>query len=550
MSLSSKSSRASSLSNIFRLGENQRPNPIEAEAIELATDTSVPLNGNVSNMSRRNSRSSSSSDDDDGSDDYMPSRHMTITQNHPMGRILLGFLNEHMKTAKKSNSKAIDINIENLCSDFCEFLKLMSSTNARSTATMMAGIELKLLNKELNSHTINMSIEPPTFNSAPAIRSVHDKAEAMKIFPTRHKFNGSTQDNHMDVVEYLGALNDAQEQCNLNEKEFKGMLMATTTGKPHALLRGWIANNEDIPTIYHNLLLHFDKRISPEDARRQLNVYKAPKSAKLATIEAHLMDLADRAATMLPAGPSRVAFYNMELVNALIRCLPPQSSSIVQMKYNELSARLGRAATAAELSRAIHSARYAIDKDIREHGSGSYLPYQQIRMDKKRDNFIRGTTKYKTAYAITGAETTQKPYYAPQYTPRDTMSRPYNSGMKNTPDRRRPSTPAPFRPNNFQRSQSNPNNRFKSGNPPSRNPRKFQKPSNSRFPPRYCSLCGRKDHTAAQGCPHMVNDNGAPVKIMPTLGTCQSCPSKVSPRLNHPSPLCPYRKGGPLEKSL
>jgi hypothetical protein len=37
---------------------------------------------------------------------------------------------------------------------------------------------------------------------------------------------------------------------------------------------------------------------------------------------------------------------------------------------------------------------------------------------------------------------------------------------------------------------------------------------------------------------------------MPTLGTCQSCPSKIMPRLNHPSQLCPYRIGGPLEKSL
>jgi hypothetical protein len=131
------------------------------------------------------------------------------------------------------------------------------------------------------------------------------------------------------------------------------------------------------------LLLHFDKHISPECARRQLNVYIAPKSTKLASIEAYLMDLAVRAAVMFPAGPSRVAFYNMELVNAFIRCLPLQSSSIVQMKYNELSARLGRAATAAELSRAVFSAS---------------PPYQHIRINKKRDNFIRGTTKYKTAY--------------------------------------------------------------------------------------------------------------------------------------------------------
>ncbi len=81
-----------------------------------------------------------------------------------------------------------------------------------------------------------MSIEPSTFSSVPAIRSVHNNAETMKIFPTWQKLNSSTQDNHMDVIEYLGVLNDAQEQCNVNKKEFKGMLMATSTWKLHALL--------------------------------------------------------------------------------------------------------------------------------------------------------------------------------------------------------------------------------------------------------------------------------------------------------------------------
>jgi hypothetical protein len=37
---------------------------------------------------------------------------------------------------------------------------------------------------------------------------------------------------------------------------------------------------------------------------------------------------------------------------------------------------------------------------------------------------------------------------------------------------------------------------------------------------------------------------------MPTLGTCTACPTSVNPRLNHPTLLCPYRKGGPFSKSL
>jgi hypothetical protein len=133
-------------------------------------------------------------------------------------------------------------------------------------------------------------------------------------------------------------------------------------------MRGWIANNEDVPTIYHDLVIHYDKRLPPEEAKLELSTYKAPKTSNLAKVEAHLMSLANRAAAMLPAGPSRTAYYNMEVIHAIIRSLPPTSSSLVQMKYNELSAKQGRAATVAELSRHLHSVRYAIDNDIKTNG--------------------------------------------------------------------------------------------------------------------------------------------------------------------------------------
>ena len=62
----------------------------------------------------------------------------------------------------------------------------------------------------------------------------------------------------------------------------------------------------------------------------------------------------------------------------------------------------------------------------------------------------------------------------------------------------------------------------------------------------YCSLCGRKDHRAVDGCKNMVTDGGRIVHIMPTKDTCTACPAQVQPRLSHPAHLCPYRVGGPL----
>jgi hypothetical protein len=106
---------------------------------------------------------------------------------------------------------------------------------------------------------------------------VQQKSDCLRQFPTRPKFGGTGKDGTMDIIEFLNAVNAAQEDCKLSEKEFKSMLLACSTGRPHSLLMEWIANGDDVPTIYHNLLLHFDKRISPETARLQLYSYKAPK---------------------------------------------------------------------------------------------------------------------------------------------------------------------------------------------------------------------------------------------------------------------------------
>ena len=73
----------------------------------------------------------------------------------------------------------------------------------------------------------------------------------------------------------------------------------------------------------------------------------------------------------------------------------------------------------------------------------------------------------------------------------------------------------------------------------------FTPQGNSRH---YCSLCGKRDHTAISGCPNMKSDSGAPVSILPCKDTCNACPPYVKPRLSHPEYLCPYRKGGPWGK--
>jgi hypothetical protein len=59
-------------------------------------------------------------------------------------------------------------------------------------------------------------------------------------------------------------------------------------------------------------------------------------------------------------------------------------------------------------------------------------------------------------------------------------------------------------------------------------------------------LCGKTNHTAAQGCRNMKDNAGQIVEIQPAQSTCNVCPATVIPRLNHPPYLCPFRPTGPF----
>jgi len=537
----SRSSRSSSAHSINSVGEDIPP-PINVIVTENP-DT-------IQNIM----------DDDDiqyDTNDIMtnPSVQLSVTQSHPLGRILLSLLKDSTNLAEKAKLKKMESEINDLCTNFYDSVRLEKAKLQKQRKQVVAEVEASILEKELNSHMLNLDMDPPTnFSLVPTLMSAHQRADAMKLFPCRGtKFLGISNTG-MDVTEFLSMVTLAQEQCSLSEKEFKEMLLLSTTGKAHALVSEWVNNGDSVATIYHNLLIHFDKRSTPEECKQQLLAYKAPKTSNLARVEAHIMFLANRAAKLLPHGETRNHYRNLEMVQALIRCLPPQSSSLVQTKFNELSARLGRVATAIELSRALTLSRHVIDSDIRTHG------HDTMRGRKLVSNNNNNKIKRYTTYAIAQRNFPQQQLSArsqnmtPQnsHTQRNRFMGPRNVNF-NKPQQGQVHTGrnsgTGFRSNNNKSGNANirSTNRPRPGRD---NDRQFRQPypsGNSGL--RYCSLCGQKNHTASDDCPNMVNDSGSVIKIHPTLGTCSVCPAKIQPRLNHPPAVCPYRKGGPFSKS-
>jgi hypothetical protein len=114
------------------------------------------------------------------------------------------------------------------------------------------------------------------------------------------------------------------------------MMKKTTTGRAHAILTDYLTTGESVKSIYHLFMLNFDKRITPLEAKMQLNSFKATKSQNLAKVTTQISQLAVRANSILPEGDSRNHSYNLDCAQALMRALPTASCHLVSNNYHQL----------------------------------------------------------------------------------------------------------------------------------------------------------------------------------------------------------------------
>lgn len=489
-----------------------------------------------------------------GDTEENPSIQYDYTRRHPLGQILIAMLTENTKLAEKCNLKDMTISMDDMCRNFYNFQLQDKQKMKNNIMQTTAHLENSLIERELNSHIINQSIAPPQyFSSVPTLLTPKQRADCLKLIPIgSSKFNGS--DKGMSILEFLHHLNTVQKNCNLSLPEFYEIILASTTGQAYLLVHSWIEGGESPETIYHNLLLHYDKRIHPEEARIKLMSYKAPRNVDLAKVEAHIQSLASRASSTMPAGPERIANYNMEVIQGLIRCLPTTSSRLVQSLLSEKSTRHGRGLTATELSRYLNTYRASIDTDIKEHGVD---PREGV---VKRQMYRAGNIGAKRN-AVYGVRVTNGDSPLPRQS--RTLQRPispiFNQINQVSTDRfRRPGGNRTFGTNPNQSMKKAWDDKYgirnsriqnKSGMQDGRrmgySMRRPFTPSKNSNNSNYCSLCGSKSHLAIDGCPNMKSDSGQVVSILPSKDTCNSCPAFVNPRLSHPSYLCPYRKTGP-----
>jgi hypothetical protein len=93
----------------------------------------------------------------------------------------------------------------------------------------------------------------------------------------------------------------------LSEEEFIDRILTSCTGLAHDLVLEWKSNGDSASIIYHSLMVNFDDRMSPEEARLKLNNFVVRRNSNLAKAESEIQLLVGRAASLIPPGDARNA---------------------------------------------------------------------------------------------------------------------------------------------------------------------------------------------------------------------------------------------------
>ncbi len=475
--------------------------------------------------------------------------HVNYTRANPLGKILLQIVDDNLRLQDKVGIKHSSLSGVKLCSSFYlqmeqEKLKVRLAMQESAKET-----EERIMVRELDSMSINNEDNLPTyFSLKPKLINSHANVEAMKLFPTKSKFSGSSSPDSLTIQEFFANLKTAQESMRLTESEFMKMVLLSTSGKAHDLLLNWSEQGNDLKTIFFNLSLQFDRRMTADEARQKLLTLSVPKNSDVAKHCALILQLATRASHCLPAGSSRQAYMNNEAINCLQRSLPTASRAVCSNMFHQLSSKARRAITFSELTRSLLTLRSTIDADIRANGSGAVNAPSNNR-PQGNNSGNSGKPKPgrsgKPRYSSYSVEASYEDEPVQHVTP-SKKRYPQNKGNQSNATVFQNNAPA------YGNNHQGNGNHAQGTRPQGPNGQSGQKQrprfgqNNKGKAKQYCSLCGMNNHVAVQGCRNMVDNNGKVIQVQPSQSTCGNCPPAVNPRLNHPPVFCPFRVNGPL----
>ncbi len=506
----------------------------------------------------------------------------TSTMDNGLGRILLSNTAQLKELSKKANVPYMN-DLDGFIDDFNEYKDHMNqqihdriqTRIEEQTLNIDDILNQKLLDRELSYHDQTETIHPPTvFSPRDVLNNAESKITAANnSFPTKKKFSGSNHISQPSIVEFLINMNAAQRKCNLSEKEFTEYLNLCCTGPVFETVSCMIDAGKTLNEIYQGLLMAFDTRMKPKDAKKSLEQYRPPYGATLNSVSTDIMKLGQRACLGYKKNAQGAAYDNL-CIDALLDKLPEPVQILAESTFQELNSRLKRAPTFSDLLRALTKYGSSIDKEFQrlrrskpERSGFNPNPYFKPRaiksaqiyqinrapggkMDRKEEIFKDTRIQPRNHPNRMPRNSNQKVYVATQENQRNGGNR-YNNGnnYNNEGSRNNLYGGNKYNSNNrnsYNGGDKNYRNRDNQSRYNNNSPRQLNKTG---LPGKvYCQLCGRNDsHKAKDVCYAIRDDNGKVVPMNPSQGTCGICKRDFNKTLYHPEEFCPNR---PIMKRL
>jgi len=425
---------------------------------------------------------------------------------HPLGRTIIKLVNHHNKSLN-DNDPGIDL--EEVCTAFDTNMQLNVKDVQKLIDESNQELKKNIYQKDLSFHLLNPRFKPPSnFSPINVLNSPHKATEALKLFPShsKSKFSGINKDGP-NLAEFLYTIEYAQERLNLSETEFKQKLLTSLTGPAHETIRNLVEQGDSIPSLYHALTSMYDNSPDPIASKSALAKMKISRRSNLYAAQNKILSLANSAARLFKDGPIRKTIANTEACQTLIRALPPNSSKFVRTKFNEFlttQTEVDKDPLFVDFVRFLNKYQDDINEDIKLNGSNyEDKDYKDLKENNFRDNRDRRYSNQTTTFRPYRPLRVQTTY---AYPPAPAWSI-YNKRFEPYP----------------QATVRAINNNYASQN-------KFLNKL-------YCSLCGKTNHTSAQGC-YAIKKNGVVVPCAPTQIPCNICEKLTGKKLFHPVALC------------
>ena len=479
-----------------------------------------------------------------------PQFSSTITDG--LGRIILELQCQLNEICKKIGLASIK-NTDEICHDYSSYLFDQENRSDKKFTNNIDDVRNELKNQivsaiqlhhkqKLNKITHNAAetIFPPIYFSPVDVIPGNDrKSENVhRYFPFRQKFRG--KGSEPSITEWLRNLNDAQESCNVSEKEFMHLMRKCATGTVYEELCAMLESKTKLPQIYQALLMKYDSRKRPEVAKQHLENYIPPSDATLKSIQGDIMDLGLRSKLLYAKSAQEMA-YNHDTIKALIKAIPEANHSDAYRVLDELNAEYEEYPDYSDFCTALSRYEVTINNNLKKKFFSKNLRPDYSKTPVTYNNNYKRQNAMKSMGRVKNIDARPLVVYENHANRKDYQNRQNsNSNGSN------------YKSNSNNNISYNKDNNFRSGNNRNndRNQNNYNKSNysgNSNREPlgirgrHSCTLCGGVTHQASGGCFKMRNDQGRLVFCAPSQASCPRCEAETNKILFHPSIYCPRR---------